>query len=230
MPCGAGTYFNTTICSCLAGNAPAPPICYLGIDFDNATNLNGLYITKVNITEGKFNLTGNSAYFNGLNSYIEIPLFNNNPLSKFTICLWARRNATGSSTLQGLVYNGDCATQNASIEIRSESTTTTGAGAITDYTNDRWVFTNFTVPFNTWNHECLVYNGQTLLFYVNNELKSSAPAAGSTIANKCPMKLGLAYYPGVAPVFFSGFMDEIWFCSDALNGTQINKLYYHQLV
>lgn len=230
MPCSGGTYFNTTICTCLIGNAPPPPVCFLGIDFDNATNLNGAYISKVNITEGRFNFTGNSAYFNGINSYMEIPLFNNNPFSKFTVCLWARRSSVGSSLLQGLVYNGDCYTQNASIEIRSESMTTVGAGAITDYTNARWTFTNFTVPYDQWNHECLVYNGQTLSFYVNNVQVSWTTAAGSTIANKCPMKIGLAYYPGSPPTFFSGYMDEIWFCSVALNSTQINRLYNHQLV
>jgi hypothetical protein len=34
-------------------------------------------------------------------------------------------------------------------------------------------------------------------------------STGSTIANKCPMKVGLAYIPGSPVGFFSGYMDEV---------------------
>jgi hypothetical protein len=96
------------------------------------------------VSSGSYGFVGNSGYFNGQNAYLEIPLFDNNPLSKFTICLWAKRNGAGTGP-QGLLYNGDCATQNASIEIRSESQTTTGGGIITQYTYARYAFSNYSV-------------------------------------------------------------------------------------
>jgi hypothetical protein len=118
---------------------------YLCIDFDNSSLLNGVYISEVNVVVANFGFVGNSAYFNGVDAYIEIPLFDNNPLSKFTTCCWARRNCTGVGTRQqGILYNGDCV-QNASIEIRSESTTTTGAGIRTSDTDAHNVFTGVPV-------------------------------------------------------------------------------------
>lgn len=211
--------------------ASPPPVCFLGIDFDNATNLNNIYISNVNVSVGNYNFIGKSGYFDGQTSYLEIPFFNNVALNTFSVCLWVKRTGTGTGP-QGILFNGDCHTLNASIEIRSESQTSTGGGIITQYTYARQAFTNVSVTYNDWHHECLIYNGQTLLFYVDNVQVGSVIASGSTVANKCPMKVGLAYF-ATSPVsvgFFSGYMDEIWFCPGALTADQINKLYHHQLL
>ena len=135
----SGLIYLRIVC-CLA---PAPSSLYFCENFDDPSLMKGVYISLVNVVVGNYGFVGNSAYLNGLDAYMEIPLFNNNPLSQFTFCIWVKRTDAGSG-LQGILYNGDCM-QSASIEISSQSSTTTGAGIVTQYTDGHQAFTGVPV-------------------------------------------------------------------------------------
>jgi len=110
------------------------------LDFNNYLLLNGLYVSLIDIAVGNYGFQGKSARFNGISSHIEVPAFEGGKLDKFTFSLWFNRTC-GPTDLEFLLYNGDCK-QNGSVQIRSESSSTVGAGIITDYTNGMNAFQN----------------------------------------------------------------------------------------
>ena len=61
------------------------------LDFDNAYLENGLFFSLLNITIDNYGFHGKSAYFNGLNSFIEVPAVTNMQFSAFGISLWFRQ-------------------------------------------------------------------------------------------------------------------------------------------
>jgi len=71
--------------------------------------MNGLFVDQLNLDVREFGFHGKSAYFNGINSSIEVPALTNVQFSQFTVSMWFRR--VGDDTkVEGLVDNADCRT------------------------------------------------------------------------------------------------------------------------
>ena len=88
-------------------------------------------------------LKGKAGYFNG-NAKLEIPFFTNNALAQFTISMWFKTDALVDS---GLLNNGDCA-DSSSIQIRSASDGSVGAGLRTTSTSNILAFDGIQVRGN----------------------------------------------------------------------------------
>lgn len=233
MPCPPGTIFDAVLCHCVQGgnnlNRTRQIFC---LDFDNSFLLNGVYVDMHDVTVGPHGLVGNSGYFNGRSSSIEVPLFTNQQWRQFSVSLWKLRNNTNNNDVgvEGLVHNGDCSWA-ASVQMRSESRLTSGAGVAT--TNNPTSLNAFSaVPdsYNTWTHHVLTYDGVSLKYYINNVLIGSVPISGQTLLAQCPLVFGYMYSLSVNPTgFFNGYMDEICWSDTAYSASDVSRLYNHIL-
>jgi len=159
------------------------------------------YYTKVNPNK-KF---GNSAAFNGTNSYLSVPDSSDWDFDtgNFTIDFWVnpvdfsdqmyidRAQAGGpdtSNVFQIGIYNDDLY-----FDFR-------GGGA----TSDNCDATELTI--GAWNHIAVVRNGGNIYMYVNGVQKASA-ATTLDFDNAYPVNIGRNQYNNT--MYFNGYMDEV---------------------
>lgn len=75
---------------------------------------------------------------------------------------------------------------------------------------------------NEWYHLAMTYDGSTLKFYVNGQLKNSVSVSGSLKVNTRDMSFGS---DNGAQKFFNGSIDELQFFGTALTQTEIQANY-----
>jgi len=226
--CAAGTYFNFTLCQCLHC-VPGIPCAWdldtkvFTLNFDNNGAERGIWYNADSscsvVSDGEAD--NKALQMPGSPCNIEIPFFQNNEFSEFTLCGWFRANQSNLRNEQGLVYNGgapgdDCHPGTIYITLTSASSgnringgivTTVGPAGSYDLTVDKEIQANKDYKV------CLRYTGSRLdlaVFDVENKKSTAAsmPASGTTLKNKCNMMFGSNFDDSGVQHFFVGLIDN----------------------
>ena len=131
------------------------------------TNNQGLANIIINNNGATINNSGKIGYcysFNGSNNYLYA---NHNLYSQsYSICAWIY--STSSSANQTICCDRKTIGFGLSIFLVDGKLRIDPGG-----NNVQWT-TNYTYPINTWFHLCVTYNGTTVSYYINGELRQTA--------------------------------------------------------
>ena len=89
--------------------------------------------------------------------------------------------------------------------------------------NAGWVSVGANLPFNQWDHVAGVFNGTTLIIYVNGVASNPISAQGTILPSGNDLQLG--HDPSNASRFFGGLVDEAAVYSTALSPAQVSAIY-----
>jgi len=232
--CAAGTYFDILHCQCVHCVPDIP--CAWDLDskvftlnFDNNGAERGTWYNADSscsvVPNGEAN--NKALQMPGSPCNIEIPFFQNNEFSEFTLCGWFRADESNLGNEQGLVYNGgapgdDC--HPGTIYIILTSGKQINGGIVTgDAPAGSYDLTVDTEIKKNKDYEvCLRYTGLRLDLAVydvadQKSTSTSTVASGTTLKNKCNMMFGSSFdYSGVRH-FFVGLIDNWSFYRTAVN-------------
>lgn len=160
--------------------------------------------------------------FNGSSSYIQMPdstsLENLN--HHLTIAAWIYPDADDTSCIVNKKWDGD----NNGFDFRTYSSRRLlfrigdGIQNITKYSNAN------SLTLNTWQHIAVVYNGASVKFYVNGELKDTKPlAADAPKNNSDDMTIGI--YTDLSSTRFNGIIDDVKLFKTVLATDEIAELF-----
>jgi len=232
--CGAGTYFDISQCQCVPCVVGIP--CALDfdtkalcLDFDNDGAERGVWYNQdaTCLVVHDAARSTNELQLPGPPCNVEIPYFQNNEFSAFTLCGWFRADASNLGNEQGLAYNGgapgdDC--HPGSIYIILTSGNRINGGIVTTVgppgTYDLTVST--VIQAGRDYEVCLRYTGSNLdlaVYDVATQISTSTSvaASGVTLKNKCNMMIGSSFDDYAIEHFFVGLIDNICFYRSALS-------------
>ncbi|MGF1655564.1 MAG: DUF4350 domain-containing protein [Verrucomicrobiales bacterium] len=168
-------------------------------------------------------IVGNAVGFNGVNSTIQIPVFET-PYSQLTISAWMRWE--GASTFDARIISRATNTS-ANTHIwalgphdngRLRARLTTGSSTTEMFTP------NGTISPNEWHHVVLRYTGTQLEILVDGEMVANTPVTG-TIPNAPSTPIALGNQPaGAGDRPFHGLIDQVRIYSRALDELEILTL------
>jgi hypothetical protein len=195
---------------------------------DNSGNGNhGIPHGNVKLAKDRFGVSGNSYFFDGTNSFIEVP--NGGPFqfpqNNFTISLWVKPKAVQPVYSAIIDKSHDSCQCSWSIECSQ-------VGDVNKYTLiardilNQWVNIGNHIQFaaNVWNHLAVVKLGKTYYTYYNNVLTTTAQGASATILASGNLPLFIGANGGINR-FFNGSLDEIFIFNRSLTKTEISQLY-----
>ena len=172
--------------------------------------------TIINATWG-LGFSGSGLTFDGATSVVKVPSkLNLNPVYELTMMCWAKTlNNTTTKIFQKGDYDGHGIGQGNwdgwGAQVRL-------VGNITQIVN--W---GGGLPLlNEWYHLAMTYNGQTLKFYVNGQLRNSKAVTGLLYVNNRDLSIGSD--DGIQK-FFKGSIDEAKFFNRALDQSEIQANY-----
>jgi len=182
------------------------------------------------LTTDRFGNPNSAYYFDGVSSYISVPLTNTLFRTNFTASVWfnAFNVLTGWPALlneqnQGFLLeitgpNCGCSDPESLVAF-SES----GPGGTATWQNWRLNPSQAT-PTNTWRQVVVSMSGLTVQMFVNGQLVQTNPVHGSTMTSGQYLTVGGAYtmIPGDA---FQGVIDDVRFYNRALSTNEVQQLY-----
>mgnify|MGYP003573965586 CR=1 FL=1 len=229
MDCAPGTHYDQDACGCVMGGPIPNPSCtndlLLFFPFDEDLNDHGCnkaYGENYGVTllsGGVHGWPSKMAYFNG-SSLILVHFmenyFANNQVDQFTIMLWFLRSGDPSN-IGGLVNNGNCdAVPSFDMHVGPGQV---ASGAVNGQSMDdvdvyEWGW--------NWEHVAMVYDGNTLQFYLNGNLQAAPPVplTGYISNRQCPMVIGQTG-TDQSRGFFTGYMDELYVYTRALSAAEV---------
>ncbi|KAK2175525.1 hypothetical protein NP493_721g02007 [Ridgeia piscesae] len=235
MTCAPGTVFNLEQCACIMDPNPHPPpveakelTC---ITFSNGWNnlagTRGVWVksSNVKVVSGCTTAGGNCGFFDSsLSSMMSIPLFGNayDSFSEFSISLWFNRTA-GVSGKQGLVGNGDCGAS-SSIGLMSEDENLVSV-LMKNAANVDFTATGLTAPDGDFHHLAVVYDGASIMVYIDGTSVSSGAFSGKIKKVYFPMIIGGCL---CGTCYFNGYMDTISFAKTAFSPADVSNLSSNQ--
>nr|VFK67322.1 MAG: Concanavalin A-like lectin/glucanases superfamily protein [Candidatus Kentron sp. UNK]VFK72678.1 MAG: Concanavalin A-like lectin/glucanases superfamily protein [Candidatus Kentron sp. UNK] len=201
--------------------------------FDGSTNdLSGNnnhgVVYGATLTEDRFGKPNSAYWFDGNDKIIVDALRNFEWGNKFSVSVWFKRTGQWGN-YQGIVNNGYYT--NGSWEIRmsrENSGTMLGGGVITPTNNAAWDHANIHASGNQWHHVVMTYDGNTLSFYLDGELKGmNTRDVGILIAKNTPLTIGQAG-TGKSNEYFYGVIDDIKIYKKAISIAGVRTLYDYQ--
>jgi len=231
--CAAGTYFNFGECKCVHCVEDKP--CAWDLDtkvftlnFDNNGGERGTwYNADATCSVVLDNLRNtHELRMPGAPCNIEMPYFQNNEFSAFTLCGWFRADASNLGNEQGLAFDGgapgdDCHPGSIYIiltsgnQINGGIVTTVGPAGSYDLT------VSPVIEADRDYEVCLRYTGSRLdlaVYDVATQVQTSTfvEASGVTVRNKCNMMFGSNFDDYGVQHFFVGLIDDWSFYRSAL--------------
>ena len=162
---------------------------------------------------------GSALMFGGINDNVNIPNASNlNVSDEITIMVWVKtqENKTAKIAQKG-DYDGHSVYQdiwngwkcNIRLATNFSHSINWGAG----------------IPvLNEWYHIALTYNGESLRFFVNGELKNQKEVSGDLKINNRDFSIGS---DNGAQKFFNGSIDDVRMYGSALNQTEIQYIFHN---
>ncbi|MDI6738284.1 MAG: LamG domain-containing protein, partial [Nanoarchaeota archaeon] len=177
-----------------------------------------------NLTTG---MRGKAYRFDGGNDVIKFPSTQQTipDGSQFTLMAWMYKKSNSVNT--AVIYGMNHATSQsywayAIVDYNGVSARISNSSTSVDDACD-------SISFNTWTHITAVFNGTTILCYVNG-LAGTTPASVSSLSGTVPKKressietIGTGYAGGAG--FFNGSIDEVMVWNRALSAQEINASY-----
>jgi hypothetical protein len=205
------------------------------IDFNNRiqnnVNLSEKILTKGNIEykTDRFGRNCSSGYFNGKDTYLEIPhsnLYKN--ITTFTLTTWFKidepEDAKNWLTLLCKGIYSDETSTNPSFRVQiMQSDKQRTVSINTEFTELDLNFKENILIANKWMHFAIVYDGKVVITYLNGKEIWQYPYVGYFKNNYDPIHIGKDI-PG-ALEYFKGSLDDFKFFNVALNSDQVYSHY-----
>ncbi len=186
----------------------------------SGNNHNGI-IYEGSWTEG---ISEKALEFNGINAYVSLPPSTLDNLNALTYSFWVKApKYSGSGWPSFFGSHTTSLTYNTCIAI-SRNTETIHIEIDTD-TGNYETSGDIKIPWDTWFHAALVYDGSHLTEYINGVPGKSIPATGN-LKNVTELNIGQL---GNGRYFFNGLIDEAYIFNRALSSNEIKQLYNHSL-
>lgn len=167
-------------------------------------------------------ISGKALEFNGVNAYVSLPPSTLGNWDSFTYAFWVKApRYSGSGWPAFLGSYTTSYTYNTCICI-SRNTETIHIEIDTDSGNYE-TSGEIKIPWDTWFHAAMIYDGSNLTEYINGVRGKSIPATGN-LKNVTELNIGQL---GNSRYFFTGVIDEIYLFKRALSLTEIKQLYDH---
>ena len=169
---------------------------------------------------------GKALRFNGVDSYVKVPVINEQPLSALTISMFVRakgftfedaRLISKSSGVDNDDHNFMLSTIKSDGEIRLRARIKNENGKVTMLEADKGIIKKF-----DWFHVLMIYDGKNIMLYQNNELVGSIAHSG-----KLPVDPDITTYIGANPdhdKYFYGDIDQLRIYQRALNANERDAL------
>jgi len=198
---------------------------------DESEYQNNSIVNEATLAQDRFGNENSSYYFNGLNSYIEIPDCNHLQFENIaTLCLWVKiPENTNTNDVIISKYKSDTPDEDGygiMLDTESNLKTMIKPGNNATFDNLKASFENY----ETWTFLCMVIrNDQKLLFYIDGEkVYESENLLQSFVGSTQSLLLGAAhYYNGqISPYsYYKGYIDDIRIYNRPLSEAEINDLY-----
>ena len=170
-------------------------------------------------TEG---INGKALEFNGINSYVNLPASTLSNWDSLTYTFWVKApKYSGSGWPAFFGSHTTNPTYNICVCI-SRNTETIHLEIDTDAGNFE-TSGEIKIPWDTWFHIAMVYDGEQLIEYINGVRGISIHATGN-LKNVSELNIGQL---GNNRFFFKGIIDEAYIYNRALSSTEIKQLYNH---
>ena len=170
-------------------------------------------------------VSGKAAHFDG-KSRIVVSAFRSFAWGRhFSVSVWFQRDPSALNNYQGIVNNGYY--KHGSWEIRmgrEMSGTAVGGGVCTIGHDKTWDVSHLSARVNVWNHVALVYDGETVEFYLNGERSSDENDHGDIKAAANDVVIGQAG-EGTTREYFTGLIDEVKIFSRSLSHDEVLDIF-----
>lgn len=162
-------------------------------------------------------VSGSALDFNGTTDWVQIPERPNLDITQsITLCAWIKTK--GNETAK-IAQKGDWDGFGLG---QSKWTGWTCSMQMADNVNHQLIWDQGIPIFNEWYFLAFTYDGTTMKFYVNGQLKSSAPVTGLLRNNNRPFSIGS---DGGNQKFVNGLIDEVSLYNNALTQQEITTIY-----
>jgi hypothetical protein len=169
-------------------------------------------------------ISGKALEFNGINTYVSLPTSTLGNWNSLTYSFWVKApKYSGSGWPSFFGSYTTSFTYNTCIAI-SRNTETIHIEIDTD-TGNYETKGEIKIPWDTWFHAALVYDGAHLTEYINGVRGTSIPATGN-LKNVSELNIGQL---GNGMYFFNGLIDEAYIYDRALSPTEIQQLFNHAM-
>jgi hypothetical protein len=163
--------------------------------------------------------------FDGVSGYVNIPDSTSlKGMSQITIGGWITPNSKndwGEIIDKKSVANGN--TGSFSIYFDSSADEKLGFEIWNETARSNQVKSNSAIPLNMWTFFTGVYDGTTVILYINGVKQTSNLSFGGTVNDTLDV-LTLSSYKGSSR-FFNGSIDEVMIFNRSLSASEINELY-----
>lgn len=181
----------------------------------NASISNAKLYGETALTSG---ISGNCIYFDGTNSYVELPQENRvQGLNSVSIAFWMKPKIDNSSGVTPVLHCGNV----FEIGINNE-TRKINASLQTSSTIE--LTSSFNLERDMWHHIAVTYGDGRLCLYVNGKLDSHATGTGNIKSSNEPMYLGTN-----GTSYYKGNIDEIAFYKETLSEKDIGEIYHEYM-
>lgn len=206
--------------------------------FDNSVkdisgnNNHGRNIGGVSSTKDRFGNPCGAMFFDGKDSYIEVPSSNSlETISNYlSVSCWFYIPKTAQNSLMRdltLICKGDQTSETTVnpqyrvqvLQMANQSTISINTGFTKNDNNYR----NHLMEFDKWNFYCLTYDGNEVKTYLNGNLVWRSPYNTSFELNKSPLHIGKDIPGGVE--YFRGALDDLKIFNGVLSQQQISSFY-----
>jgi len=162
-------------------------------------------------------ISGSALDFNGTTDWVQIPDSPNLDITEsITLCAWAK---TRGNDTNKIAQKGDWDGYGLG---QSKWVGWTCSMQMADNVNHQLIWEQGIPILNEWYFLAFTYDGATMKFYVNGQLKSSASVTGLLKSTNRPFSIGS---DNGNQKFFNGLIDEVILYNNALTAQEINDLY-----
>ena len=187
---------------------------------DNSSFKNDGIVSGATLSTGRFNCPNTAYEFDGVDDVIDLPSKTFSNVSSLTYSIWVNTPLYTGDRWLGFIGSWDeMEYKNNDLGIWQN----TGHLHLEVYTNNGYypMEGKLDIPWNTWFHAALVYDGDSLREYINGVPGKAIHAAGNlaTITN---LKLGQA---SPNQPTFNGKLDDVRIYNRALSPVEIERLY-----
>jgi len=196
---------------------------------DESGNNNHGYVRNAILTKDKNEKMNSAYYFNGINSYIEIP--NSNSLSSLskslTFCAWVYVNDWYNNIWAPIV----CKSNNSSfgmftiqlLNLKNERKFPNYVKEFEVLFNSNYLSVSYFFELKKWYHISISWDGYILKYYVNGVLIEKKLLEGSIQNDNNPLIFGKDSPEAVE--YFNGKLDEICIYNSCLTDNEISLIY-----
>lgn len=160
-------------------------------------------------------ISGNCIYFDGTNSYVELPQQNRvQGLNTFSITFWIKPKIDNSTEFMPVLHSENIFEIGIDNETRKLNVMLQTESAIE-------LTSTYNLEGDKWQYIAVTYDGSKLCLYVNGKQDNCNTASGNIKSSDVPTYLGT---DGTS--YYKGSIDEVDFYKSALSENEIGDLYH----